>query len=153
MPADECTSQDGVCDDALASSRTLACFAYPKGEFKDKPTFIAAAFFVAEVEDSATGKACLAGSPNWLVNQTEDTKINGVELRVFHISDAWTSGGQTGDIYRVFHDKKCYELGIQAASTSSGAYDPGTVKEFTKQDWEAVSRRLKQVLNSFRFLK
>ena len=153
IPADECSSQDGICDDASSSATAIACFAYPKAKFKEKPTFIAAAFFVAEVEEAATAKACLSGSQNWFVEGTQRAKINGVEFKVFHISDAWTSGGQTGDIYRAFHNEQCYELGIQAASTSSGAYDPGTFKEFTKRDWEEVQGQLRQPLNSFRFLK
>ncbi|MFY9530717.1 MAG: hypothetical protein WAR24_17585, partial [Candidatus Acidiferrales bacterium] len=80
-------------------------------------------------------------------------RINSISFKHFRISDAWTSGGQTGDIYRVFHDKKCYELGIQEANTSPGAYDPGTIKEFTKRDSDEVRARLKQALDSFIFIK
>jgi hypothetical protein len=36
----------------------------------------------------------------------------------FTTSDSWTSGGQTGEIYRVFRASTCYEFGIQWASTS-----------------------------------
>src|SRR5437016_3035316 len=49
FPPDPCMSQAGVCDDAGSRASTVACFAYPKDKFKDKPTFIAAAFFIAEV--------------------------------------------------------------------------------------------------------
>ncbi len=97
--------------------------------------------------------SCLAGSPYWLIRSTHSAKINGVTFRLFSISDAWTSGGQTGEIYRVFHNGKCYELGIQQAYTSSGAFDPGAIQEFTKQDQADVHRRLRQALHSFRFLK
>jgi hypothetical protein len=34
-----------------------------------------------------------------------------------------------------------------------GAFDPGTIQTFTKQDQAEVDRRLRQVLHSFRFLK
>jgi hypothetical protein len=145
-------SQAGVCDDAAGSANTIACFAYPKNKLKEKPTFSAAAFFVAEVLE-ATQEACLAGSQRWLILSPETTKINAVTFRLFRITDSWTSGGQTGEIYRVFHNKKCYEVGIQEAYTSSGAYEPGTIKEFTKQDQDEVHGRLKQALDSFRFLK
>ena len=145
-------SQEGVCDDAAGSASTIACFAYPKDKFKEKPTFSAAAFFVAEILE-ATQEVCLAGSQQWLFLSPETTKINAVTFRLFRISDSWTSGGQTGEIYRVFHNKKCYEVGIQEAHTSSAAYDPETIKEFSKQDQDEVHGRLKQALDSFRFLK
>ena len=56
--------------------------------------------------------------------------------------NAWTSHYQSGGMYRAFHDKKCYELGIQEIDASVGAYDPGTIKEFTKRDAEEVRVRL-----------
>jgi hypothetical protein len=82
-PADACMSQDGVCDDAAGSGSTIACFAYPKDKFKKKPTFSAAAFFVAEVLEEAQ-EACLAGSQHWLILSAETTKINAVTFSLSH---------------------------------------------------------------------
>jgi len=141
-----------LCDDE-DSVTTLACFAYPKEKFKDKPTFVGAAFFVAEVHPAITPDACLEGSRYWLVRIVESTKINAINFRHFRISDAWTSHYQSGDMYRAFHNKKCYELEIQEIDGSFGAYDPGTIKEFTKRDAEEVRARLEQALESFVFLK
>jgi hypothetical protein len=152
-PADACMSQAGVCDDAASSDSTVVCFAYPKNKFKDKPTFSAAAFFVAEVRKATTQANCLAGSKYWRTPNTANVTINGLRFKLFHISDSWLSGGQVGDIYRVFHRKRCYELGIQQAGTSLGAYGAGTIKEFTKRDQGEVHACLKQTLDSFRFLK
>jgi hypothetical protein len=84
---------------------------------------------------------------------TESTTIDGIPLRLFHISDAWASGSQGGDIYRTFHAKKCYELGVNQAWASTGGLDAGTFQEFTKEDERMVRLRLKEALNSFRFLK
>jgi len=151
-PADSCSSQDGVCDDAGSSATTIACFAYPKDNFKDKPTFSAAAFFVAEVRAATTPGTCLEGSPNWLIRSSQSTRINSISGKLFRISDAWMSGGQAGEIYRVFHGKRCYEFGIQEASTSPGAYDPKDIKEFTKQDSAKVRARLEEARDSFTFL-
>jgi hypothetical protein len=150
---DSCVSQGGICGDEQSEARTIACYAYPKSKFKEKPTFSAAAFFVAEVKEATTEKVCLAGSQYWNIERAESSKINGVTFKRFEISDHWTSGGQAGPVYRAFHDGKCYELGIQLANSSPGAYDPGTIKEFTQKDWNEVQGRLKQALNSFRFLK
>jgi hypothetical protein len=53
----------------------------------------------------------------------------------------------------VFHDQKCYEVGIQEINATAGAYDPGTIKEFTKHDAGKVRDRLQQALDSFVFLR
>jgi hypothetical protein len=149
-PAEACSSQGGPCDD-VSSSGTVVCFAYPRDRFTRKPAFGGAAFFVAEVEKATTEKACLAGE-DWLVHETESTTINDVRFKVFHISDAWMSGSQGGDIYRTFHEKRCYELGIQQVWVSTGGLDAGTFQEFTKEDALMVRLRLKEALDSFRFL-
>jgi hypothetical protein len=141
-----------LCNDE-DSVTTIACFAYPKDKFKDKPTFVGAAFFVAEVQPATTPNACLQGSRNWLVRSVQIARINSVSFKHFRVSDAWTSHYQTGDLYRVFHDQKCYEVGIQEINASAGAYDPGTIKEFTKRDAGEVRALLKQALDSFVFLK
>lgn len=150
---DSCSSQAGVCSDLGGQATTLACFAYPKDKFKDKPTFTAAMFLVGQVEQATTEKDCLQGSQNWNEIATATTsKINGVTFKVFDIGDNWAGGGQGGPVYRSFHDKKCYELGIQTAMVRGG-YDPGTIQEFTKKDSEEVQRQLKQALSSFTFVR
>ena len=150
---DACSSQEGVCDDALSSATTIACFAYPKDNFKDKPTFSAAAFFVAEVRAATTPGTCLKGSPNWLILSSQSARINSISGKLFRVTDEWMSGGQDGEIYRVFHGKGGYEFGIQEANTSPAAYDPKTIKQFTKRDSAEVRARLEQARDSFTFLK
>ena len=152
--ADSCTSQGSVCGEMGSEESTVACFAYPKERFKDKPAFVAAAFYVSEILPAQTEDGCLKGSPDWYVikSDAETTTINHITFRAFEIGDNWTSGGQSGPAYRTFHNGKCYELGIQNVS-SRAEYDPGTVKEFTKKDSSEVEGRLRQALNSFVFLK
>jgi hypothetical protein len=151
-----CESQSDICSDGGNEGRLLACFAYPKDRFRDKPTFTAAAFFVAYIEQVTTEKACLQGSRNWDPAEMEKArviKINGVAFKVFEITNNnWAGGSQWGPVYRTFHDNKCYELGLQTAM-EHGGYDGKTIGKFTKQDTEEVQGRLKQALNSFMFLK
>jgi hypothetical protein len=152
---DSCQSMEDVCSDLGGQVSTLACFAYPKDKFRDKPVFAAAAFFVGKIEEATTESDCLQGSQNWNPDERETaklTKINGVAFKVFEIGDNWAGGGQGGPVYRTFRDTKCYELGIQT-SVERAAYDPETSKEFTKQDSDEVQRRMKQALNSFKFVK
>jgi hypothetical protein len=128
----------------------LACIAYPK--LADKPEFNAASFLVAEVPPT-TSRACLAGSKNWLTRSSQTVTINSTHFKQFFASDAWTSHRQYGEIYRVFHAWKCYELAIQEVTTAHGAYNPGTIQEFTKEDSDEVLARLREALTSFTFLK
>lgn len=150
---DSCLSQGNLCDDDSTKGTTIICLAYPNDKFKDKPAFIAAVFFVGLVPASTTQQACLEGSQDWLVHDSRATKINGVSARLFHTSDAWMSGGESGEIYRVFHGNRCYELGIQEANSNTRGYDPGTFKEYTAQDEAKVQAAVHQPLNSFKFLK
>ncbi len=151
---DSCMSQGAICGGPGSEGSTLACFAYPQERLKDKPHFVAATFFVSEIQSVKTEVECLKGSPNWLVinSKAGPTTINHVAFKTFEIEDNWTSGGQSGPAYRTFHNGKCYELGIQTV-ISRAEYDPGTVKEFTKNDQAEVEGRLRQALTSFVFLK
>jgi hypothetical protein len=47
--ADSCMSQGSICGGMGREESTAACFAYPKERFKDKPAFVAAAFYVSEI--------------------------------------------------------------------------------------------------------
>ena len=149
-----CMSQGDICIGPGSEGSTLACFAYPNERFKDKPSFVAATFYVSEIQAATAEKACLEKSPNWYVISSKKsmTTINHVIFKTFEIGDNWTSGGQYGPVYRTFHDGKCYELGIQNV-VSRAEYDPGTVKKFTENDESEVEGRLRQCLNSFLFLK
>jgi len=97
---ESCMSQGAICDGPGSEGSAMACFAYPKERFKDKPLFVAATFFVSEIRSAKTEKECLKGSPNWLVinSKAGTTTINHVTFKTFEIGDNWTSGGQGGCI-------------------------------------------------------
>jgi len=169
---DECNSQDALCGDITGSTTTIVCFARPTHEY------FAGAFFVAEVQPEGECMEhwpnttcrplpikrtdCLAGSSNWWPPETprsttrgQNTRIDSVRAKLFHISDSWTSGGQSGDIYRVFHGNRCYELGIQEAGVTSTAFDPEEfekIEKVAKEDDRTYGPLLLQALHSFRFL-
>ena len=149
---DACTSQDPVCDDGGGDAKTIACFAYPKEKLHDKPTFIAATFFIEEVPGSKTEEICSQKSPNWMVTKTRTATIQGVRFRVFEIGDNWAGGGQWGPIYRTFHNGKCYKLGLQTAM-ARGGYDDEIIRRFSKQDAEEIETTLNHPLHSFEFVK
>jgi hypothetical protein len=153
---DSCMSQAPMCTDPGVGATTIACYAYPKDEFRNKPAFTAATFFVAEIAELTKEKDCLQGSQYWNPGSIETakvTKINGTIFKVFEVGGGWAGGGQWGLIYRTFHRNKCYELGIQNAAENPGGFDEGTFEEFTKKDNDKVEDRLNRVLNSFKFLR
>jgi hypothetical protein len=104
-----------ICGGPGSDGNTLPCFAYPNERFKYKPHFVAATFFVSEIQAATIEKSCLKGSPSWLVINSKEgmTAIHHVIFKTFEIGDNWMSGGQSGPVYRTFHAGKCYELGIQ----------------------------------------
>ena len=156
IPDNACEAYMPVCDDSTQGSRTLVCLAYPKAQFKNSPTFEAATFSVAEVMQAASEKVCLTASPDWVVYPNPNglvTIINGIKFRSFEVDGAGLGHSFNGQVYRTFHRGRCYELAIRTVMSSPGAFDPGTIKEFTKADWNEVQRPLKQALESFRFVK
>jgi hypothetical protein len=124
--------------------------AYPPGGMKKGTNFQAAAFSVNELKDANTQPKCqvVAEPPPHGTFHTET--INGVKFNVAEIDGVATGNLMDGYVYRTFHKGKCYELDIRIAFSNIGNYDPGTVKNF---DSERVSRALKAVLASFKFLR
>jgi len=145
--------QNGVCEDqALPSASTAACVAYPHDEFSKKVAFGAAAFFVAEVESGSTAPVCLQADPAWQTESSANSTLADEPSAQFRTVDHWMMHARDSVIYRVFHQGKCYEIGIQRVQVNTTAYDPGTFEEFTARDDARVEHRLGQVLRSFRFL-
>jgi hypothetical protein len=116
--------------------------------------FVAATAFIAEIKSGTNRRTCLEGSLNWFVISPEakNITINHVTFREFEVGDNWAGGGQSGPVYRTFHNGVCYELGIQEV-ISRAAYDPDRDKPLTPEDRAEVQKPLAQVLNSFVFLK
>jgi hypothetical protein len=150
--SDSCLSQGALCNGPGSEGTTKACFAYPRERLKEKPMFVAAAFFVSDIESAKTQSQCLKPSPDWLLISSKGiTRINHVSFASFEIGDNWAGGGQSGPVYRTFHRGECFELGIQTV-ISRAAYDPDGHNNLTDQDLSEVDGPLKEALHSFVFL-
>jgi hypothetical protein len=120
--------------------------------------FQAASFQVREISGALNNAACLKGPPEDVPQhqapESERIKIIG-GLKFTHGQSGEVGVGNylSTDFYRVFRKQKCYELSINIATSSFGNYDPGSIKEFTRDDERKVMRDLTLTLNSFRFLK
>jgi hypothetical protein len=147
-----CSAYIPVCDDT-ASATSIVCFAYPRNRFTNTQAFEAATFSVEVVHDRTTAKSCLAG-PEAVqrVDKHGTAIVHGVSFKVFGVGDSGTGQGTEGDVYRTFHGGKCYQLGVNVA-TSDVATDDPPQRELTDADLHEINGTLEQARKSFRFLK
>ena len=112
--------------------------------------FEAAAFSVSELKGTTQAECLKVREPPPHVGTARNETVNGVIFTVIETDGVATGNVIEGHVYRSFHRGKCYELDIRIAFFNSAYADPGTVKDF---DLEVVHRRLKQVLETFKFIK
>ena len=142
-----------VCEDqALPSASTVVCVGYAGDEFSQKVAFGAGAVFVAEVAKASTKELCLQGERDWNIQSRVASTINDKSAAQFRTTENWMMHSRDSVIERVFNNGACYEIGIQRVHNSTGPFEAGTFKEFTAQDEATVQRRLREALQSFRFL-
>lgn len=144
-----CSTYIPICDDTSISD-TVACLVNPSVMYDAESGSRLAAFFVAVVPEATSEKACLAGSKNWAAprKKAQSATINGIHFRLFHIADNAAGHGMVGEIYRVFHHAKCYELGIQETFQTVESTGPITAGEGSPAQAPLIT-----VLHSFSFLK
>jgi hypothetical protein len=76
--------------------------------------------------------------------------VNGVTFTVIETDGVAIGNLIDGFVYRSFHRDKCYELDVRIAFSNPAYADSGTMKNF---DLEVVHHRLKQVLDTFKFVQ
>jgi len=143
----------------------LVCVAYPSTEFKYS-NFEAAGFYVEEIP--ATSKhECLTspdvaeldtGAPGYTYHLVFDIPpkdpvkvINGVNFEHGITGGAAAGHSTSEDVYRNFHDGKCYELTIAWTYTDAEA-DPPYVP-LTPSQQQHIRDELNAMLSSFKFLR
>lgn len=149
-----CVSFAGVCDDLIGQQEnqtSKACFGYPRNKFTQSPTFASATFSVEIVDHDATEKSCLAGPPED-ADKHGTAVIHGTSFAVFETGAGGMNQDTEADIYRTFHEGKCYQLGVNRATIQDGVFDP-PVRELSDADWREINGTLEQARKSFRFLK
>jgi len=153
VPAANCVAYHAVCDGLTPEKyEALACLAYPRNQHTDTPVFEAATFSVEILDDVATMKACVAKPANDAFTPQVPINLNGVSFAVFRYEEAGMNKSVSGNVYRAFHNGRCYQLGINVATINAQVYDP-PAREMSERDWAVVNRILQQARDSFRFLK
>jgi hypothetical protein len=150
-PDESCEGFTPVCSDFSGQSNgTLTCIAYPAAEMKGT-NFDAAAFSVSEIKAATTEAECLkVEEPPPHVGSVRKETVNGVIFTVIETDGVASGNLLDGYVYRSFHRNKCYELDVRIAFSNPANADPGTMKNF---DLEMVHHRLKQVLDTFKFVE
>ena len=150
-PDESCEAYTPVCSDfSCQSDGTVTCIAYP-AERMQGTNFQAAAFSVSELRAATTQAECLkVEEPPPHVGSAHKETINGETFLVIETDGVATGNLIDGYVYRSFHKDKCYELDIRIASSNPAYADPGTMKNF---DLKLVHQRLKQVLDTFKFIR
>lgn len=150
-PDDSCEAYTPVCSDFSGESDgTIACIAYPAEAMKGT-NFEAAAFSVSELKAATTEAECVkVEEPPPHIGSAHKTTVKGVSFVVIETDGVATGNLIHGYAYRSFHRDKCYELDMRIASGNPAYADPGIMKSF---DPKLVHHRLKQVLDTFTFIK
>jgi hypothetical protein len=150
-PDESCEAFISVCSDFSGQSDgTVTCIAYPAEGMKGT-NFQAAAFSVSELKAATTQAECLkVEEPPPHVGSVHKETVNGVTFTVIETDGVATGNLIDGYVYRSFHRSKCYELDIRIAFSDPAYADTGTMKNF---DLKAVHDGLKQVLDTFKFVK
>src|SRR3984885_2730581 len=120
--------------------------------------FQAASFQEREIQDATTEVAYLKGPSedvprHQLPKKDQKRIIGGIVFTHGSTGEAGLGNYMGSDFYCVFHKRKCYELCVNIASSSFANFDPGTIKEFTRDDERRVRGDLVTIVDSFRFLK
>jgi hypothetical protein len=144
----------------------IVCAVYPAKQFEGT-NFGAAAFQVREIHTNRammTPDLCVtpnsrgtsAGVSEWpefLISAQHPAEAIGGVLFVHGITGgvAMSHSGSV-DLYRAFHQKKCFELSLSESETEPHVADP-PLKTLTHVQQKDLDESLTRVLHSFRFLK
>jgi hypothetical protein len=158
---DGCSAYHPTCDDLADPGHgqtSIACFGYPKNKFTDT-NLEAATFSVEVVDEHTTAKSCLAGPDlkgpeggGLDVDKHGTTRIHRVSFASFEFGEGGMNQGVDVELYRTFHNGKCYQLGVNFATANPEVFDP-PIRALTDKDEKEINGRLEEARKSFRFLK
>ena len=150
-----------TCDDDA-----IVCVAYPDKEFGET-TFQGEAFEVREIHTSIgtqTPDICVtpyppkystgvSEYPEYMISAKEPARTIGGVLFVHGIKgDAAMSHSSSVDVYRAFHNGRCWELAVSQTFVNGQVFDPPR-RDLTREQQKKVDASMNEILESFRFVK
>jgi len=138
----------------------LVCVIYPAKRFEDT-NFGAASFQVREIRrnEMMTPDVCatpypIEGASNWpefLLSAKHPVEtIGGVQFLHGSSGGAATSHWSDTNVYRGFHQQRCFELSVSQSGTNPEVSDP-PMKTLSPEQQKKLDQSMSQILHSFRF--
>jgi hypothetical protein len=143
----------------------LVCVTYAPQEFKDT-SFSMASFQVREIFASGeqmTADICATPYPRdhgtpwqypeFLISAEHPVELIGGVQFIHGISGGAATGHDLGvDLYRAFHNQRCFELSISETGMNPMISDP-PMKTLTPAQQKELDQTMSDTLHSFRFTK
>ena len=143
----------------------LVCVVYPAEQFKDT-SFGAASFQAREIfrmEEMMTPDVCVtpyprkvspsvfSGWPDFLVSAKHPVEMIG-DVQFLHgvRGEGAMSHWMGVDVYRAFHNQRCFELSVSQTGTNPHVSDP-PMKTLTPAQQKNMDQTMSRILHSFRF--
>lgn len=131
------------------------CLYLPQGAYVGT-NFRAAGMAVRPRDDLSAPMSCLLAQPpgyeslqpGLVVDQGEPT--NASTARFGNLMDGAAGTYATGEVRRLWAAGACYDFTVRVVESQFGNYTPGTIKEFTSEDREAVLDEFFGVLGGLR---
>ena len=143
----------------------LVCVVHPAEGFKDT-SFEAASFQVREIlteQEMMTADVCVTPYPRkegdtvsrwpeFLISAEHPVeRIGGVEF-VHGVNGGAATGHSSGiELYRAFHQQRCFELSVSEAGANPNISDP-PLKTPTLAQQQKLDQTMSDILHSFRFI-
>jgi hypothetical protein len=147
---ESCESFIPPCEDSDPSRHTMACLAYPRKQYENT-NFEAATFVVGSIETAKTQEECLSNLPQPERPGPSSRTINGIRFKASHTDGVATGHVADTYIYRTFHGKTCYELDLRMSWSNLPSETPP--RSISAKEKARIEMKLREALNSFRFLK
>jgi hypothetical protein len=135
----------------ICEKDSSVCVMFPAERYKGT-NFSQASFQVKSVNAETLGSCTNPGPDVWSNGKEHTRLIDGLRYTHGWVGAAAMSNDIERNIYRAFKNGACFELSINVTFTNFHVYEPGTIKEFTKGDYERVVQDLMRVLDSFKIL-
>lgn len=150
----------------VCEQNALVCVIYPAKKF-ERTGFGAASFQVREIfrgGEAMTPNVCVTPYPRKDPNGVSDwpeflvsaehaqETIGGVALLHGVTGGAAMSHSISVEVYRAFHEQRCFELSVSETETNPNVSDP-PMKTLTPAQQKEMDQTMSEILQSFRFSK
>lgn len=127
---------------------------YYNGQAFAGTNFESAGIRISKRADLRDETSCLTTPPDGYTNMKPSTsKQASYSASIFSpIGDAGAGHYANGEEYRLWVQNICYEIETRIGETQFANYPPGTIKQFTEDDRNAVYKSFNSIISSLKIL-